>query len=159
MGLISINSLPKSLYNKKPYLYADIHLDLITKFATNDELYQNSQVNDIKLDYDLDAIRNSLGNLFTTTPGDKILNPEFGLDLRKYLFSPASVEVASYIRDDIYRKIRLFEPRVVLKDIIIDVLQDINEYDINLIINIPYLDTFNFPLLGRLNNNGFTFRN
>jgi phage baseplate assembly protein W len=159
MGLISINSLPKSLYNKKPYLYSDIHLDLVTKYNLNNELYQNSQVNDVKLDYDLDAIRNSLTNLFTTTPGDKILNPEFGLDLRIYLFSPASVEVASYIRDDIYQKIRLFEPRVQISNLFIDVYEDINEYDINLIISIPNLDTFNFPLLGRLNNNGFTFRN
>jgi phage baseplate assembly protein W len=79
----------------------------------------------------LDALKNSLYNLFTTTPGEKILTPDYGLDLRQYLFAPATVEVAENIRDEIYRQVRVYEPRVKLTDVHITIFEDVNEFDIS----------------------------
>jgi phage baseplate assembly protein W len=158
MALITLNGLPKNLNGGKQYLYADLHLDLEGSYNVGNTLYQKPEINDFKLDYDINAIKNSLANLFSTTPGEKVLNPEFGMDLRKYLFDPATRDVAENIRDEIYRQIAKFEPRVKIQNINITVLEDVNEFDITLVINIPSLNIINVPLLGTLNNNGYVFR-
>lgn len=158
MALITLNNLPKNLNGGKQYLYADLHLDLQGNYSIGNTLYQKPEINDFKLDYDINAIKNSLTNLFTTTPGEKVLNPEFGMDLRKYLFDPATRDVAENIRDEMYRQITKFEPRVKIQTLNITVLEDVNEFDITLVINIPSLNIINVPLLGTLNNSGYVFR-
>jgi phage baseplate assembly protein W len=158
MGLITLNSLPKNISKGKRYLYADLHFDLQGSYNVGNTLYQKDEINDFKNDYDINAIRNSLVNLFTTTPGDKVLNPEFGMDLRKYLFDPATKSVAENIRDEMYRQITKFEPRVKIKNLHITVLEDVNEFDITLIIDIPTLSIIDITLFGTLNNNGYIFR-
>lgn len=159
MALITLNGLPKGINKGKSYLYADLHLDLNYSSNSNNDLFQKPQINDLKIDYDIDAVKNSLNNLFTTTPGEKILNPEFGLDLRQYLFLPATKDVAKNIRDEIYVQIARFEPRVKVSNIYITILEDVNEFDITIVINIPTLDILNVTLFGTLNNSGYVFRN
>lgn len=158
MGNILISNLPKSPLGTQNYLYADLHLELQPKYDINSILHQTADVNDFKIDYDINAIKNSLKNLFTTTPGEKVLNPEFGLDLRKYLFDPATIEVAELIRSDIYTQIGTFEPRVKLNNVKILVLEDVNEFDIFINYSIPSLNINNVSMFGTLNNNGYVYR-
>lgn len=158
MGKILISDLPKSPLGSQNYLYSDLHLDLQSKYNVNSILYQKSDVNDFKLDYDINAVRNALNNLFTTTPGEKVLNPEFGLDLRKYLFEPATIEVAELIRSEIYMQVGTFEPRVKLNNVKITVFEDVNEFDILINYSIPSLNINNVSMFGTLNNNGYVYR-
>jgi phage baseplate assembly protein W len=159
MGNIILNNLPKSRKVSKNYYYADLHLDLQENYLIKDELYQKPEINDFKIDYDVDAIKNSLYNLFTTTPGHKILNPDYGMDLRKYLFVPATVEVARDLREEIFRQIRVYEPRVDLKEVKIIIYEDVNEFDVSIFFDIPVLRLTDISLFGTLNNNGYIFRN
>ena len=159
MGNIILNNLPKSTKPDKNYYYADLHLDLQKNYLIKNEAFQKPEINDFKLDYDIDAVRNSLYNLFTTTPGQKILNPDFGLDIRKYLFLPATVDVARDMREDIFRQIRIYEPRIDLKEVKITIFEDVNEFDIAVIFDIPVLRLTDITLFGTLNNNGYIFRN
>jgi len=158
MGKILISDLPTSPLGSQNYLYSDLHLELQSKYDINSILYQNSDINDFKLDYDINAIRNSLRNLFTTTPGEKVLNPQFGMDLRKYLFEPATIEVAELIRSEIYTQIGTFEPRVKLNDVKITVFEDVNEFDISINYSIPSLNINNASMFGTLNSNGYNYR-
>lgn len=157
MGKILISDLPTSPLGSQNYLYADLHLELQSRYNINDILYQKPDINDFKLDYDINAVRNSLKNLFTTTPGEKVLNPEFGMDLRKYLFEPATIEVAELLRKEIYIQIGTFEPRVSLKDVKITVFEDVNEFDISINYSIPSLNINNASMFGTLNNNGYNY--
>lgn len=158
MGKILISDLPKSPLGSQNYLYSDLHLDLQSKYNINSILYQKADINDFKLDYDINAVRNALNNLFTTTPGEKVLNPEFGLDLRKYLFEPATIEVAELIRSEIYMQVGTFEPRVKLNNVKITVFEDVNEFDILINYSIPSLNINNVSMFGTLNNNGYVYR-
>jgi hypothetical protein len=159
MAKIIINGLPQRGNVNKNYLYADLHLDLQKNYIISNELFIKPQINDIRLDYDLNAVKNSLHNLFTTTPGDKILSPEYGMDLRKYLFTPATVQIAKDIRDEIYIQVGTYEPRVKLTSVNINVLEDANEYDITIYFDIPTLNIRNVSVFGTLNNNGYIYRN
>jgi phage baseplate assembly protein W len=158
MGKILLNNLPTSLLPAQNYLFADLHLDLNENYNNSNYLFQNSEVKDLKVDYDIDAIKNSLRNIFTTIPGEKILNPEFGMDLRKYLFEPATIEVAERIRSEIYIQIGKFEPRVKLNNVQITVYEDAGEFDIVIYFSIPSININNVSFFGTLNNNGYNYR-
>lgn len=159
MGKIILNRLPQKTNAGKTYLYADLHLDLQDKYNTSSKLFENQEINDLKVDYDIDAIKNSLYNLFTTTPGEKILNPEYGLDFKQYLFLPATVDIAKYIRDEIYSQTARFEPRIKVVNVNITIMEDVNEFDINIYYNIPSLNIHNISMFGTLSQNGYIFRN
>lgn len=158
MGKILFNNLPKSINSGNTYYFKDLHLDLAENYSIKNNFNQKPEINDFKFDYDIDAISNSLRNLFTTTPGDKILNPEYGLDLRKYIFEPATIEMANSIRGEIFTQVARYEPRVTLKSVNITILEDVNEYDITIYMDIPYLNINNVSFFGTLNNNGYIFR-
>lgn len=138
MGNVNI-IFPKTNKSDSGYIYSDLHLDLKLQQLITNEAAKQAQQQDIAADYDLGAIRNSIVNLFLTSPGDKILNPEFGMDLRDYLFMPASDSVASLIRTTIERNITVFEPRVRIIDMQVIPDYDNQQYTINMTVGVPFL--------------------
>lgn len=158
MSKLVLDNIPRINDITVDYLYSDLHLDLVSKYSITDSFNNNGQINDFKVDYDYDAIRNSIYNLFTTSPGQKLLDPQFGLDFRKYLFENLTKEMALSLRGDIYAKIRKYEPRIVLTDVSITIYEDENEMDVDIYFNIPALNINDASLFGALNKNGYYFR-
>jgi hypothetical protein len=105
--------------------------------------------------FDENAIRNSITNIFLTAPGEKILSPEFGLDLRRYLFEPISDFGAFAIKDDIKNRLPEMEPRVTIQNVVVVPYPEQNEYRITMQIDIPSLDVYGLSLRSSLNNNGY----
>lgn len=92
-------------------IYVDLHLDL--EFEKSIGLGDKSVTSkDILVDTDVQAIKNSMKNIFTTRKGEKLLSPEFGCNLEKYLFNSVSELGARAIGSDINDAITRFEPRV-----------------------------------------------
>jgi len=92
-------------------VYVDLHLDLTLE--QNIGLGINtSKTRDILVDIDIQAIKNSISNIFNTRKGQKILSPEFGCSLEQYLFEPVSELGAKAIGGTINDAIVKFEPRV-----------------------------------------------
>lgn len=146
---------PKTSKVNNAYTYSDLHLNLSLQQLVTNEAAKTSQQQDIVADYDLGAIRNSIVNLFLTSPGDKILNPEFGMDLRDYLFMPTSNSVANLIKDVISRNINVFEPRVALQQLDVVPDYDNQQYTINMTINVPFLQNGTLNLSGTINSQGY----
>ncbi len=139
------------------YLYKDIELDLNLSFTNNPELYKNNEKQDLAPLYDVKAVVTSLKNILTTSPGEKILNPTFGLDLRDYLFEPVSETGGFFLGKDLFDGLILQEPRIKINNIRIKVNEDEQQYDIDLNISVPSLNVNNLSLRGVLNNDGYTF--
>ena len=148
-------TFPKVTKVNQNFTYSDLHLDLTTQQLVTNESAKVSQQRDITVDYDIGAIRNSIVNLFLTSPGDKLLNPLFGMDLRDFLFMPTSVTVAQLIKDRIVSNITVWEPRVSLTSV--DVIPDFDnqQYTINMYIGIPFLQINEFILSGYINSQGY----
>jgi phage baseplate assembly protein W len=157
MAKIVIQGLPEATNANLPYTYADLHLDLREKYLINNPLNQRPEVNDLMVDYDVDALKNSLLNLFSTSPGDKILSPEFGLDLRQYIFEPITRERAFDMQRTIYSGITRFEPRIVVKQVVVVPDFDNMEYNISIYYAVPTLNITNARLAGSLNKNGYNY--
>jgi hypothetical protein len=137
------------------YLYKDLFLDLVPEVYYNKQLKRDVILKDIQGSYDLQAIKNSIINIFLTSPGQKILNPEFGLDLRRYLFDPVNSSTAYKIKYDIDTLLPSQEPRIRLENVNVDAITDAQEYYIEMQINIPSLDAYGITLKSLLNSNGY----
>lgn len=73
-----------------------------------------------EITYDQD-IRESLRILFTTLPGERIGHPLYGCDLLQFMFKPVNNSLLSNMDDTITTAITLYESRIVIIDLIIQV--------------------------------------
>ena len=140
---------------ERDYLYKDLLLDLKMSVYYNRQLNRGEQLKDIQGLFDLAAVQNSIANAFLTAPGQKILNPEFGIDLRRHLFEQVSPFEEDWIRDDIQRSLPGQEPRIQLEKVNVVARPDENRFDIFLKINVPSLNASGITLESRLNKEGY----
>jgi len=153
---IKIDSI-KNVINTNDVNYQDLRLDFEYTYTRNSEFLKRDEVIDLKVDNDLNAIKNSIRNMFLTNRGEKLLNPYFGIGLNGFVFEQVSETTAKTVGDLIVDNINTFEPRVKLQKINIVANEDDNSYTINLIIGVPQLKIDSLNLNGVLNNNGFNF--
>ncbi|HEY7066781.1 MAG TPA: GPW/gp25 family protein [Chloroflexota bacterium] len=62
-------------------------------------------------------VRESICIILRTRPGERILRPDFGCGLDRYLFEPNSVGTLRLIQEEVKRALTLWEPRVKLDDV------------------------------------------
>jgi len=124
--------------------------------SSGSQLYGESLSKDLATDVDYKAISNSLQNIFNTSPGEKILNPAFGADLKRYLFEPIDETTAEVIGNVIVKAIKLYEPRVTIKNVQVIARPDENEYILNIFLEIPAIKTRDkeFKFNGKLTDRG-----
>ncbi len=58
------------------------------------------------------AIKSDLMHLLLTNKGERLYQPEFGTDLKKFLFEPNIITVQSNIREEIQKAIDLYIPNL-----------------------------------------------
>lgn len=80
-----------------------------------------------------DQVKSNLINLLLTDKGERIMNPEFGCDLRSALFEGIVEDTYDTIRELIYNNVNLFVPDAQITDIIIN--SDIDNNSINITVN------------------------
>lgn len=154
MAAIVVNALSLPVSD---VLYRDLKLDLAVNYTQNTQLEKRREIKDIQVEEDFGAVKNSLFNLFTTIPGQKILNPVYGLNLTQYLFVPVSVTQAQIIGESILTGIRRFEPRVSVLNINVDTDYENNQYNIVLELSIPSLNISRVSMKGVLSESGYYF--
>ena len=137
------------------YLYKDVDLDLKTQYKYSNNLNTRATINDVQALYDLQAVKNSIATCFLTSPGQKILSPLYGIDLRKYLFEPVNRDTAFFIQSDIFSNLPRFEPRVTVSSVTVIPDPDQQQYDITLQVDIPSLNIYGVSLKNVLNSNGY----
>ena len=124
-------------YKQQNYAFKDLHLDFQKATHYDPTFKQRVEKNDIAVDYDEQAIRNSLKNLFNTLPGQRFLFPLYGLDLYQYLFESVSEINGQMIGEKIVTAIDKYEPRVTVQRCSVVAKPDDNEYDITIVLLIP----------------------
>jgi len=66
---------------------------------------------------DRDAIRADLLHLLLTNKGDRLYMPDFGSDLKKFIFEPNDKITHEQIRDNLNETIKKFIPNLTINDI------------------------------------------
>ena len=156
MASVVIKDLNRLPINRE-YTYVDLEFDLSINYTKTNPLNNFKEQKDIVADYDINAIKNSIFNIFTTIPGQKILNPVFGINLFEFLFTGITVENAQLLGDTILRGITRFEPRVTVDKI--NITPDIanQQYEINMILSIPTLNIKGLEVKSTLAESGYYF--
>lgn len=67
-----------------------------------------------------DDIAASLQILFRTTPGERFLQPDYGLDVNSLLFEPMSTTLRTFLADRVKTAILIHEPRIRVLNLVID---------------------------------------
>tara|TARA_R100000353_G_scaffold172814_1_gene138464 strand:- start:494 stop:970 length:477 start_codon:yes stop_codon:yes gene_type:complete len=136
-------------------IYTDLRLDLKLEFTRNSQLEKENEVRDIVADNNVNAIRNAFISLLTTSPGDKILNPKFGINFGDMLFLPVTEIRADSIGKRIIETVEKFEPRIKLINLFIVPVIEKQEYIVEFVYSIPRFNKERLNLKGTLSRTGF----
>ena len=79
--------------------------------------FANGQVRMVEDEQD---IHESLLILFGTLPGERVLQPKFGLDMSPLLFEPLSTTLRTLLKDRITTTLLIHEPRIRVLDLVVD---------------------------------------
>jgi phage baseplate assembly protein W len=79
-----------------------------------------------------DQIKSNLVNLLLTNKGERVMNPEFGADLKKSLFEGIVEDTSTLIRGLINDNVYIFVPEITITDIIVTPDEDNNTISITI---------------------------
>ena len=85
------------------------------------------------------------------------MTPNFGLNLKKYLFLPVTSQNALLLGNEIKSGVTMWEPRVTVQQIGVVTDAENNAYEITLIVSLNNLQNSSLTLPGILSNSGFQF--
>lgn len=93
--------------------------------------YVNGRTSKYRVDklVNVKAVQNSLHQIFTWIPGERVINPEFGSRLQKYLYEGITEQNTEAIVSEIKHCISKWEPRVIV-DKVVNV-SDVNDTENN----------------------------
>ena len=72
---------------------------------------------DLVVSRDASAIKQAIVNLLLTNKGERLMNPDYGSDIRSYLFEPLDYGTANAITTNIRYSIDRWEPRITVSRI------------------------------------------
>lgn len=64
-------------------------------------------------------VRESICIILRTRPGERIMRPDFGCGLDRYLFEPNNIGTLRLIQEEVKQSILRWEPRVTLNDVVV----------------------------------------
>ena len=67
-----------------------------------------------------DKVAQSIRIILDTEPRERIMRPDFGCGLRRYLMQPNAVATRALIQRDVERALRTWEPRIDLVSVDVD---------------------------------------
>lgn len=123
--------------NIQQYSFLDVSM-LSKQYSDNEKT--KFKVANLK---DIEAIKNSLHNIFTWIPGERILNPEFGCNLRRLLYNGITEFNKEQIAAEIRQSVSKWEPRVKIEKIVdVGTVDDTenNTVCLDIIFSIPELN-------------------
>ena len=86
------------------------------------------------------AIARAVRNIVSTTPGEKLFDPDFGSSVGEILFENVDDITAISIRDEIRSSLSNYEPRVELIDVNVEPNFDENQFDVTISYRIVGID-------------------
>ena len=82
------------------------------------------------------AVRDSIRNLVLTDRGERLFQPDIGCDIRGSLFENIDQNTILILKENIKSTIRQYEPRCIVKDIIVNANIDRHEVFVKIIFSV-----------------------
>jgi len=88
--------------------------------------------NDLVVSRDASAIKQAIVNLLLTNKGERVMQPDYGSDIRSFLFEPLDFGTAVQIKNSIKYCLTTFEPRIAVNGIEVLPSYEDNGFDVEL---------------------------
>ena len=116
--------------SKKPYIVDEdsnitVGIDLPIRIGSDDGAIAGTSTT-------LESVKNNIINLLQTNPGERLMQPNLGVELRNVIFEPISESTLLSIQDIILDSFELWLPFVQVQDI--QVINDNSRTDINQVV-------------------------
>lgn len=111
----------------------------------------NTSKNSLEL-YDIDAIRNSINNIFLIKKGSRILYPDFGSNLDEFLFETLDTENAKLLGESIEDTLKQ-ETRIVVDTVEVQIDPTNSQYLVSILFSVPSTTTDVFRTNININQN------
>jgi Bacteriophage baseplate protein W len=69
-------------------------------------------------------VRESIRIILLTEPGERLMRPGFGGQLRSFLFQPNTVATRRLVKEQIERALKQWEPRITLQSVTVEADED-----------------------------------
>jgi len=79
-----------------------------------------------------DQIKSNLINLLLTNKGERIMNPQFGADIKNVLFEGMVDDLISTIRSNISNAVSIFIPQIILDNVNVDYDEDYHTINVSI---------------------------
>jgi phage baseplate assembly protein W len=129
--LYNLKNVNKTI--NKNYVFKDVALDV----------YPTSNNLDIMTSLDYAAIQNGIDNMFMFLPGERVLIPDFGNNLYKYIYEKDANTTAGKLADEIRSMFDKWEPRVKILNINANLIPDENTIELSIQYTVPSLSKEN----------------
>ena len=111
--------------------FRDISLSFSRHPVTNDILILRNE----------DAIKKSVINLIRTRIGERFFNNLLGTSVDNSLFELNGLEVSTILDEEIKTVLSNFEPRIVVREVMVESIEDSNELNVKIsydIVGLPF---------------------
>ena len=98
-------------------------------------------------------IKQNMVHIIMTSPGERIMDNEFGVGVRRFLFEPLVPQIRENLRTRIYSQVKKYLPFVVLGDVSFDVSRHENLLGIGISYYMPNLGEYDTLMLDFANSN------
>ena len=88
--------------------------------------------NDVVVSRDASAIKQAIANILLTNKGEKLMMPDYGGNIRKYLFEPLDYGTSQQIVGGIQCAIEKYEPRIGIRNLSARPNKEENGYDVEM---------------------------
>ena len=122
--------MPNRAEHFSPIRKQDIYSDFLTNFDVQPntaQLVRNTNEN---------AVKNALRNLIMTNKYERPHRPDYGGNIRNYLFEPLTPQTVDAMREDIKLTIQNYEKRVNVIDVIVSPYPDDSAVAITIVFSI-----------------------
>ena len=95
-----------------------------------------------KLNYTtLDQAKTNLVNLLLTHKGERYMQPDFGTNLRRFIFQPNTKSLEEKVKNELLSAIRFWLPYIKVENITTDrSIENIDQYKINISLTFSVID-------------------
>lgn len=97
---------------------------------------------DIQAEFDLQAVEQSIHNIFHWYRGERILNQEFGNPLIQYIYEPINEDTSRKIGASLKNALNAWDGRINVIEVRVIPYEDDNQYDITVLYDVPILNLY-----------------
>jgi phage baseplate assembly protein W len=102
----------------------------------------------LKKDINIIAVKGSIDNILRTSPGERVMLPEFALGLKQVLFEPINDSLLNKVVDGIKNAIEIWDDRVLIEGVELKLNPDLSSISVNLTFRIKsFYEVFNHTVV------------